>query len=225
VAPALAPGAAAFLAASLVGLVGLNASAGPESADEPRQETLRIRLLGVNDLHGHLEPPRPALGGVAWLKAHLDRETLPGRTVRVHAGDMVGASPLISSWFHDEPAIEAANAIGFDVGTLGNHEFDEGGPELMRLLRGGRRTGPEALKRDANGRLVNTSDPTFEGTRFPTVAANTFDREGRLVLPPYHIVEGPGCGSVSSASRPAPHRVGCLAAMPSRSASAMSPTP
>ena len=60
---------------------------------------------------------------------------------------MVGATPLISSWFHDEPTIEAANEIGFDVGTVGNHEFDEGGEELMRLLRGGRRTGPEALKR------------------------------------------------------------------------------
>jgi 5'-nucleotidase len=192
VAPALAPGAAAFLATSLVGLVGLSASAGPDSADEPRRETLRIRLLGVNDLHGHLEPPKPGLGGVAWLKAHLDRETLPGRTIRVHAGDMIGASPLISSWFHDEPAIEAANAIGFDVGTLGNHEFDEGGPELMRLLRGGWRTGPEALKRDADGRLVNTSDPGYGGTRFPTVAANTFDREGRLVLPPYQIVERAG---------------------------------
>jgi 2',3'-cyclic-nucleotide 2'-phosphodiesterase (5'-nucleotidase family) len=120
---------------------------------------------------------------------------------------------------------QAANAIGFDVGTLGNHEFDEGGPELMRLVRGGRQTGPEALKRDADGRPVNTSDPAFGGIRFPTVAANTFDREGRLVLPPYHIVERArvrlGFIGVTTSSTPR----WLLAAMPSPSASAMSPTP
>jgi 5'-nucleotidase len=129
---------------------------------------------------------------VAWLKSHLDRQTLPGRTIRVHAGDMVGASPLVSAWFHDEPTVEAANAIGFDVGTLGNHEFDEGGEELLRLLRGGRRTGPEARKRDADGSLVNTSASSFAGTRFPTIAANTFDRSGRLVLPAYRVVARAG---------------------------------
>ena len=187
-----APGVAAFLAAGGVALLGLNASAGPDPAEKSPSGTVRLRLLGVNDLHGHLEPPRPGVGGVAWLKAHLDRQTLPGRTIRVHAGDMVGASPLISSWFHDEPAVESANAIGFDVGTLGNHEFDEGGEELLRLLRGGRRTGPEALKRDAEGTLVNTSDPGFAGASFPTIAANTFDRGGRLVLPPYRVVERAG---------------------------------
>lgn len=188
----LAPGAAAFVAAGAVALLGLNASAELGPAEKAKPGTVRLRLLGVNDLHGHLEPPRPGVGGVAWLKAHMDRRTLPGRTIRVHAGDMVGASPLISSWFHDEPAIEAANAIGFDVGTLGNHEFDEGGEELQRLLRGGRRSGPGALKRDADGRLVNSSDPGYAGASFPTVAANTFDRRGRLVLPPYRIVERAG---------------------------------
>ena len=104
-------------------------------------------MLGVNDFHGHLEAPRPGLGGAAWLKAHLDRATVQGRTIRVHAGDMIGASPLISSWFHDEPTMEAGNELGFDVGTLGNHEFDEGGDELIRMLRGGQRTGPDALCR------------------------------------------------------------------------------
>ena len=96
---------------------------------------------------------------------------------------MVGASPLISSWFHDEPTVAAANAIGFDVGTLGNHEFDEGGDELLRLLQGGRRTGPEALKRDADGRLVNTSDPASPALPFPrspptpsTAAAGSYCR-------------------------------------------------
>ena len=93
--------------------------------------------------------PLRDLGGAAWLAARLDQATLPGRTIKVHAGDLVGASPLASSYFHDEPSIEVANSMGFDVGTLGNHEFDEGVDELERLLHGGRRGGEEALKRDA----------------------------------------------------------------------------
>jgi 5'-nucleotidase len=180
----------------LVALLGLRASADapspPAVPAPPATGTVTLRLLGVNDFHGHLEPPQPGLGGAAWLKSHLDEATLPGRTIRVHAGDMVGASPLISSWFHDEPTIEAANEIGFDVGTVGNHEFDEGGDELLRLLHGGQRSGPAALKRDVDGRLVNTSSPRFAGARFPYVAANTFDRDGTLLLPPYLIVKRAG---------------------------------
>ncbi len=191
----LAPGIAAFATAILVALIGLAASADPPSGDGAvgeREGVVKLRLLGVNDLHGHLEPPRDEIGGAAWLAAHLDSATLPGRTIRVHAGDMVGASPLISSWFHDEPAIETTNQLGFDVGTLGNHEFDEGGDELLRLLRGGQRTGPGALKRDAAGRLVNTSSPGYAGAAFPYIAANTIDRDGEPLLPPYEIVERAG---------------------------------
>jgi 5'-nucleotidase len=197
----LLPGLAAFAAAMLVALLGLYAQAGtpdpqagtPEPREkESRRGVVKLRLLGVNDFHGHLEPPRPGIGGAAWLKSHLDRAALPGRTIRVHAGDMVGATPLISSWFHDEPTIEAANEIGFDVGTVGNHEFDEGGEELMRLLRGGRRRGPDALKPDVAGQFVNTSSPDFAGADFPYVAANTVDSDGELLLPPYAVVERAG---------------------------------
>jgi 5'-nucleotidase len=168
----LVPGTAAFGAALLVALLGLNAGAEPRGVERPgtveRQGTVELQLLGVNDLHGHLEPPEPGLGGVAWLGAWLDRSarTHPGRTIRVHAGDMVGASPLVSSQFQDEPTIEATNRMEFDVGTLGNHEFDEGGPEALRLV----------------GRA-----------RYPYVAANTVAREGGdLILPPYAIVERDG---------------------------------
>jgi 5'-nucleotidase len=191
----LAPGIAAFATAILVALIGLAASADPPSGDGAegeREGVVKLRLLGVNDLHGHLEPPREGVGGAAWLAAHLDAATLPGRTIRVHAGDMVGASPLISSWFHDEPAIEATNELGFDVGTLGNHEFDEGGDELLRLLRGGQRNGPGALKRDGAGRLVNTSSPDYAGAAYPYIAANTIDRDGEPLLPPYEIIERAG---------------------------------
>ena len=153
---------------------------------------MKLRLLGVNDFHGHLQPPRAGVGGAAWLLAHLNEATIPGRTIRVHAGDMVGATPLISSWFHDEPTMMATNLFGFDVGTLGNHEFDEGGDELIRMLQGGQRTGPEAYKRDADGRLVNTSSPSYPGARYPYIAANTVDREGKLELPPYLVIERAG---------------------------------
>ena len=188
------PGAAAFIAAILVALVGLYAN-----AEEPRSSRfdappgqVKIRLLGVNDLHGHLEAPRAGVGGAAWLMAHLQAATVPGRTIRVHAGDMIGATPLISSWFHDEPTMVAGNLLGFDVGTLGNHEFDEGGDELIRMLQGGQRSGPAAFKRDADGRLVNTSAPDYPGATYRYIAANTVDREGELDLPPYAIVERAG---------------------------------
>jgi 5'-nucleotidase len=122
----------------------------------------------VNDFHGHLEPPEPGLGGAAWLGAWLNRAATshPDRTIRVHAGDMVGASPLISSHFNDEPTIDATNQMGFDVGTLGNHEFDEGGAEALRLVK---------------------------RARYPYIAANTETRDGGdLILPPYKIVERGG---------------------------------
>ena len=158
----LAPGAAAFVAALLVALLGLNAD-----ADQPGG-TVELQLLGVNDFHGHLEPPHPGVGGAAWMGAWLDRaaSSHPERTIRVHAGDMVGASPLISSPFKDEPTIAATNSMGFDVGTLGNHEFDEGGAEALRLVR---------------------------QARYPYVAANTVTRdEDELILPPYRVVERAG---------------------------------
>jgi 5'-nucleotidase len=163
----LLPGVAAFTVALAVALLGLSAGA-DEAKPPPPSPIVELQLLGVNDLHGHLEPPEPGLGGVAWLGAWLDHSTgsHPGRTIRVHAGDMVGASPLVSSHFRDEPTIEATNEMDFDVGTLGNHEFDEGGPEALRL--------------------VALAD-------YPYVAANTVTREGgELILPPYEIVERDG---------------------------------
>ena len=163
----LLPGAAAFAAALLVALLGLNAGA-DEPAAPPDDGTVELQLLGVNDFHGHLEPPAPGLGGAAWLGAHLDRATLshPDRTITVHAGDMIGASPLISSHFHDEPAIEATNRMGFDVGAVGNHEFDEGGAELMRVL---------------------------QASRYQWLAANTVDpATGAPVLTPYKVIERAG---------------------------------
>ncbi len=111
----------------------------------------------------------------------------------MHAGDMLGGSPLASSHFHDEPTIYAMNEMGFDIGTLGNHEFDEGGEEILRLLDGGRRGDGDQFKEDVSGRGVNTSDPEFSGAAFPYVAANTlYESSGEMVLPPYEVVERDG---------------------------------
>jgi 5'-nucleotidase len=165
----LLPGAAAFAAALLVGLLGSGAGADePQPAPTPDDGPVELQLLGVNDFHGHLEPPEPGLGGAAWLGAHLNQaaRSHPDRTIRVHAGDMIGASPLISSHFHDEPTIEATNMMGFDVGAVGNHEFDEGGEELLRVL---------------------------QGSRYPWLAANAIDpHTGATLLPPYQVIERAG---------------------------------
>ncbi len=168
-------------------------TATPSSGEKAalRGGTANVRLLGVNDFHGYLAPPDPVngrrAGGAAYLVAYLDRyDRGPDHTVRVHAGDMVSASPLISARFHDEPTVLAMNEMGFDVGTLGNHEFDEGREEMLRLLEGGQRT-------DTGGRPAENSDPGFPGALFPYVAANSVYREaGRPVLPPYEVVERDG---------------------------------
>jgi len=178
----LLPGAAAFAGALAVALLGLNAGA-DEPAGTPQAGTVELQLLGLSDLHGHLEPPEPGLGGVAWLGAWLDRaaSSHPGRTIRVHAGDMVGASPLISSHFRHEPTIEATNLMGFDVGTLGNHEFDRGGAEAMRLVR---------------------------MAAYPYVSANVVSSQsGEPVLPPYQVVERAGVrvGFIGVATKDSPY--------------------
>jgi 5'-nucleotidase len=130
---------------------------------------VHVRILGINDLHGHLEPPvtgEQGAGGVAWLSSWLDRHSDAGRTIRVSAGDSAGGSPLISAHFHDEPAVETLNHMNFDVATAGNHEFDQG-PEQMRRL----------------SRLA----------RFPYIGANSLDpRSGEPLLPPYTVVERAG---------------------------------
>ena len=176
----------------------------PERPVVDIEGTVDLRLLGVNDFHGNLESPgsrrrekkgvKVPVGGAAVLGSHLDRAAAqaPGRTIRVHAGDMAGVTPLVSSQFHDEPAVEAMNLMRFDVGTLGNHEFDEGAGEMLRLLRGGRRRDGRELKRDELGRPVNTSQPGYDGVKFPYIAANAVNRQGRTLLPPTAIVERAG---------------------------------
>lgn len=146
----------------------------PGSAGGDQSRFVELQILAINDFHGNLEPPVDGLGGAAYLAAHLRRaEGTAPHTLTVSAGDLVGASPLISSLFHDEPTIKAANLFGLDVNAAGNHEFDEGWQELLRLQRGGARDG---------------GDEDFAGAEFDILSANVIVEEtGETLLPPYTI--------------------------------------
>lgn len=190
-----------LLAAGLpAGVAGCRSVSGPRVA-APSPQPVRIRLLAVNDFHGHLSAGqklagRP-VGGAAVLAAYLkDAERgFEGRAIVVHSGDHVGASPAVSGLFQDEPSIAILNALANEhckgaeapdprcnvVGTLGNHEFDEGKAELLRLIRGGNH---------ASGPFLE--DP-YRGARFPYVCANVVDTvTGEPILPPSVVLEAGG---------------------------------
>jgi 5'-nucleotidase len=140
-----------------------------------------LQILALNDFHGQMEPVPPStsqgtpqLGGVAHL-ATLVREHRAAnpRSVFVSAGDLIGASPLISALFHDEPAIEAFNMMDLDFNAVGNHEFDEGAAELLRMQRGGCHPVDGCL--DGDG---------FAGADFQFLAANVVvEQTGRTLFP------------------------------------------
>ncbi|NUV94894.1 bifunctional UDP-sugar hydrolase/5'-nucleotidase [Streptomyces sp. KAI 90] len=154
-----------------------------------------VQLLSFNDLHGNLEPPTGSsgrvtevqpdgttktidAGGIEYLATHL-REARKGNRYSITAagGDMVGASPLLSGLFHDEPTIEALNKLDLDVTSVGNHEFDEGAKELARLQNGGCHPTEGCY-----------TDEEFEGADFPYLAANVLDEKtGKPILKPYWV--------------------------------------
>jgi 5'-nucleotidase len=141
--------------------------------------TLTVKLIAFNDFHGHLDPPQPTLGGADYLAAWIHRlEALNPRHLVIGAGDMVGASPLVSAHFHDEPTIAVLDALGLSLTSVGNHEFDHGRDELLRLQEGGCRVG------DA----TSCVDGRFEGARFRYLAANVIDRStGRPLFPAFAV--------------------------------------
>src|SRR5262245_50937320 len=111
---------------------------------KPKEGTTPVHVLAFNDLHGTLEPAANNLygrfaGGAAFLaKAVKDRQAQYGdNELTVFAGDNIGASPLSSALFHDEPITMATNLMNVDFGSVGNHEFDEGKDELLRMQNGG----------------------------------------------------------------------------------------
>ncbi len=154
-------------------------------------ETVNVQILALNDFHGNLEPISSAsssgrigaipAGGAEYLATHIN--ALRGQnpnTVVVSAGDLIGASPLLSALFHDEPTIEAFNLMGLDFNAVGNHEFDEGAAELLRMQRGG----PHPVDGDRDG------GDEFQGAEFKFLAANVVsEKNGKTLFPAYKTRE------------------------------------
>jgi 5'-nucleotidase len=163
---------------------------------QAKPKTVDVQLLSFNDLHGNLEPPAGSAGNVTEKQADGTTKAIPAggveylatslRTARkgnpysitAAGGDMVGASPLLSGLFHDEPTIEALNKIDLDVTAVGNHEFDEGAVELSRLQNGGCHPTAGCYEQGKK----------FKGADFPYLAANvTSEKTGKPVLKPYTV--------------------------------------
>jgi 5'-nucleotidase len=152
--------------------------------------TANGHLLAFNDFHGNIDPPtgsgglingNPA-GGAEYLaywvkKLRADAQRRTPHVFTVGAGDMIGATPLVSAAFRDEPAIEVLNALGMNASSVGNHEFDEGVKELKRIQFGGCHPVDGCLD----------GDP-YHGAKFPYLAANVTDkRTGLPILSPIDI--------------------------------------
>ena len=154
---------------------------------------LKMKILAVNDFHGQLSTGRRVsnrdAGGAAYLASYIkQRRSMVPHSLTVHVGDMVGASPLVSALLQDQPTMEFANMLGFDVGTSGNHEFDEGIAEYKRLVEGG----------------CHATAGCWEGANFPYVTANVVDTAtGKTIFPAYVIknVAGARIGFVGAVLR------------------------
>ena len=160
---------------------------------------VEVHILAINDFHGNLEPPpgggkvfNPATprewgmtpaGGAPRLATAVAQLAVraPDRTIMVAAGDLIGASPLLSSLFHDEPTIESMTRMGLALTSVGNHEFDEGWQELRRMQDGGCHP-VDGCKGPA----------PFKGAGFQYLAASTYLENGDTLFPPYAIREFSG---------------------------------
>jgi 5'-nucleotidase len=137
-----------------------------------------------------------AAGGTEYLATHVeDLKATNPNTVFVSAGDLIGATPLLSALFHDEPSIEAFNIMGLDYNGVGNHEFDEGIDELLRMAYGSRTVGDyEPARPDGCHPVDGCDDETpFAGADFDFLAANVVYRDsGETIFPPYSVHDFPG---------------------------------
>jgi 5'-nucleotidase len=162
----------------------------PAAAPRAALTPASLELLGFNDLHGNIDPPVGSgglvtgipVGGAEYLSATVKRLRSQylfnrDRVMTVAAGDNIGASPLVSAAFHDEPTIEIENALGLDLSSVGNHEFDEGTTELARIVNGG--------CHPTDG--CQDGDPYF-GAAWPYLSANVVDKVTRKpIFPAYSI--------------------------------------
>ena len=160
-------------------IVPLALAGGETGAEHSREVDLQI--LAINDFHGNIATSSGSFGGTGradFLSANIAAaEAGADNSIFVSAGDLIGASPLISALFHDEPTIEAMNLMGLDINGVGNHEFDEGAAELLRLQNGG----SHPVDGDLDG------DP-FLGADFEFLAANVVvDDTGETIFPAYTV--------------------------------------
>lgn len=151
--------------------------------------TLKVKLIAFNDFHGYIKAGEGSSSnpGVARFSTRIQalKAANPLHAV-VSAGDMIGASPLTSALFKDEPTIEAMNRIGIDFNAVGNHEFDEGKDELLRMQHGGNH--PTDIYSGLGLPVDKRVDGEFAGARFKFLAANVTDTtSGQTVLPPYGV--------------------------------------
>jgi 5'-nucleotidase len=154
-----------------------------------RSATVELHMLALNDFHGNLESPdggtrvrdangverREIGGGSAARVAALvaERRAAAPHAIMVAAGDLIGASPMLSGLFHDEPTIEAMTMMGLDLSAVGNHEFDEGADELRRMQNGG-----------CHPRDGCRGPAPFEGAGFHYLAASTIvEATGQTIFP------------------------------------------
>jgi 5'-nucleotidase len=200
------------------------ASTTSDSAKAARQSDnpnfTRLQLLAINDFHGQIEKvpttssgglvgTTPA-GGAEYLATHLAQlrrqaHYWGGSSLTVAAGDLIGATPLLSAAFHDEPTIETMNLLGLDVAAVGNHEFDEGWRELKRMQRGG-------CINDGAGLNNQNSCPDheFAGADFRYLSANVKRLDtGKHLFRPYKIkkVDGKKVGFIGMTLRDTPNIV------------------
>ena len=159
----------------------------------PPAEPVRVKLLAINDFHGNLKPSASGIriqdpadpgktinvpaGGAEHLASAVQQlRALNPNHAFVAAGDLVGATPLLSALFHDEPTIESLSLMGLEASAVGNHEFDKGATELLRLQHGG--CAADGCK----------GPQPFQGARFQYLAASTVvDASGQTLLPAYHV--------------------------------------
>ena len=174
-----------FVLASVLALVGALLAVPAGAKDNPghgaeNSQEVNLQILAINDFHGNIATTSGAFGGVGradFLAANMRAaEAEADNSIIVSAGDLIGASPLISALFHDEPTIEAMNLIGLDINGVGNHEFDEGAAELLRMQNGGSHPDGDL---DGDG---------FGGADFEFLAANvTVDATGETIFPAYTV--------------------------------------
>jgi 5'-nucleotidase len=171
----------AVIAMALVGALMAAPAGAKDKPDDKKSKQVELQILALNDFHGNINTFSSsfgATGGAQNLATNIAAAEAGVRnSIFVSAGDLIGASPLISALFHDEPTIEVMNAIGLDINGVGNHEFDEGAAELLRMQKGG--SHPVDGDLDGDG---------FEGADFKFLAANVIVNDsGKTLFPAYTI--------------------------------------